>query len=80
VNDWNTSGVPLRKRLRRRFARVADAFKKFLKAMNPPRQERGLQRMCPFCGRITPRSKRSCLECGKAFSGGQLKREDATQE
>jgi hypothetical protein len=23
------------------------------------------QRMCPFCGLITPRSKSLCLECGK---------------
>jgi predicted amidophosphoribosyltransferase len=25
------------------------------------------QRMCPACGLITPRSKASCQECGKAF-------------
>jgi hypothetical protein len=25
------------------------------------------QRMCPFCGLITPRQKRCCLECGKAL-------------
>ena len=25
------------------------------------------QRMCPFCGLITPRSKRYCLECGKSL-------------
>ena len=80
MNDWNTSGVPLGQRLRRRFARVADSFKKFLEAVNPPRQECGLQRMCPFCGRITPRAKRSCLECGKSFRGDQLKPNNATQE
>jgi hypothetical protein len=25
------------------------------------------QRMCPFCGLITPRYKRYCLECGKSL-------------
>jgi hypothetical protein len=25
------------------------------------------QRMCPFCGLITSRRKRHCLECGKAL-------------
>jgi hypothetical protein len=25
------------------------------------------QRMCPFCGLITPRRKRHCLECGKSL-------------
>jgi hypothetical protein len=80
MSDWNTSGVPFGKRLRRRFALAADWFKKFLATVNPPRQERGTQRMCPFCGRITPRSKRSCLECGKSFRGDQLKPNNATQE
>jgi hypothetical protein len=25
-------------------------------------------RMCPFCGLITPRKGRSCLECGKVLN------------
>ena len=25
------------------------------------------QRMCPFCGLITPRHETCCLECGKSF-------------
>ena len=25
------------------------------------------QRMCPFCGLITPRRKSCCLECGKVL-------------
>jgi len=27
----------------------------------------GSQRMCPFCGLITSRSKAHCLECGKSL-------------
>jgi hypothetical protein len=25
------------------------------------------QRVCPFCGLITPRRERKCLECGKSL-------------
>jgi hypothetical protein len=25
------------------------------------------QRMCPFCGLITPRHEACCLECGRSF-------------
>jgi len=25
------------------------------------------QRMCPFCGLITPRRERYCMECGKSI-------------
>jgi hypothetical protein len=28
----------------------------------------GSQRMCPFCGLITSRSKADCLECGRSLS------------
>jgi len=28
----------------------------------------GRLRMCPSCGRITPRSKSACLECGKVLA------------
>jgi len=28
----------------------------------------GSLRMCPSCGRITPRSKPWCLECGKVLT------------
>ena len=35
---------------------------------NKPRgDEFAPQRMCPFCGLITPRSNRNCLECGKSL-------------
>lgn len=80
MSDWNTSGVPLRERLRRRFALVAASWKKLLTPADRPSQGFGSQRMCPFCGRITPRSKRSCLECGKSFSSDPLKPNNATQE
>ncbi len=26
------------------------------------------QRMCPYCGLITPQAKTSCLECGRSFN------------
>ena len=39
----------------------------------------GSQRMCPFCGLITPRAKRFCLECGKSLRGNQMGRKDARQ-
>jgi hypothetical protein len=32
-----------------------------------PDKEFAPQRMCPFCGLITPRGKVYCLECGKSL-------------
>lgn len=54
-----------RNRVRRRLASVADTFREMLAASKPRSQDFGSQRMCPFCGLITPRSQRLCLECGK---------------
>ena len=34
-----------------------------------PEHQYGGQRMCPFCGLITPRAERFCLECGKPLRG-----------
>jgi hypothetical protein len=68
-----------RKRLRRRLAFIVDSFKKQLALLKPPTQDFGSQRMCPFCGLITSRSKRFCLECGKSLRGSQLERKDARQ-
>jgi ribosomal protein S27E len=34
------------------------------------------QRMCPACGLITPRSKATCLECGKTFREPSAGRRD----
>ena len=60
--------LPFRRRLRRRLAFLGDVFGKLLAALTPQTQEVRSQRMCPFCGLITPRHKRSCLECGRAFN------------
>lgn len=35
--------------------------------MKPRGNEFAPQRMCPFCGLITPRGKVHCLECGKSL-------------
>jgi hypothetical protein len=51
--------------LRKPFAKKAGGF--------------GSQRMCPFCGLITPRTKQSCLECGKSLRGVRIERKDARQ-
>src|SRR5271168_498658 len=51
------------------FSRLRDLpalVKKWLR-MKPRVEEFAPQRVCPFCGLITPRSKRNCLECGKTF-------------
>jgi hypothetical protein len=52
---------PFRDRLRRRLAFITDLFGKL-----QVREVRS-QRMCPFCGLITPRNKTCCLECGKSL-------------
>jgi len=57
----------LRDRLRRRLAGIADSFSKLTVTVRPATQTFESQRMCPFCSLITPRSRRFCLECGKAF-------------
>jgi hypothetical protein len=35
--------------------------------MSPQDGDFASQRMCPFCGLITPRHRTCCLECGKAL-------------
>ncbi len=55
---------------------ISDSLRKFF-GMN--RADFASQRMCPFCGLITPRSKRFCLECGKPLRGVQLERKNARQ-
>jgi hypothetical protein len=72
------------RRLRRSFrewlAQITESFMKLLAKPKSPTQEYGSQRMCPFCGLITPRSQRLCLECGKPLRAVQLERKAARQE
>ena len=58
-------------RLRRTLSFMASPFRN-LHGMYPSDLQgtgQGLtsQRMCPFCGLITPRYKRCCLECSKSL-------------
>jgi len=45
---------------------LAASLRKRLK-MEPHDGDFASQRMCPFCGLITPRHEVCCLECGRAF-------------
>jgi hypothetical protein len=47
-------------------ALVAASLRKSLK-MEPHDGDFTSQRMCPFCGLITPRFRSCCLECGKSL-------------
>lgn len=55
-------------RLRRRLASITAAFTKVFVTLKPQTREFFPQRMCPFCGLITPRRGSSCLECGRRLS------------
>jgi hypothetical protein len=79
MDQWNTSGVPFGKRLRRGLASISARFTDLVVRTNPPPQNSRAQRMCPFCGLITPRFQRSCVECGKSFGGTQLEPNNAKQ-
>ena len=59
---------PVSRRLQRRLAYISDLLVKLLAIVTPRTREIRSQRMCPFCGLITPRYKTSCLECGKSLS------------
>jgi hypothetical protein len=52
--------------LRSLFSFVSILVNKLLR-MRPHDGEFAPQRMCPFCGLITPRRKRRCLECGESL-------------
>ena len=58
---------PFGNRARRRLAFIADWYGKLLAILTPSSLEVRSQRMCPFCGLITPRRKTFCLECGKSL-------------
>jgi hypothetical protein len=57
---------PFFARLRSLVGLVPALVKKLL-GTKPPEEKFAPQRMCPYCGLITSRSKRYCLECGKSF-------------
>jgi len=63
--------------LRRRLASVREFLGTLLEMLKPRTQEVRSQRVCPFCGLITPRAKRVCLECGKSLSAVSLERKEA---
>jgi len=46
---------------------LAASLRKML-GTEPHNGDFALQRMCPFCGLITPRYETCCLECGKLLS------------
>lgn len=57
----------MRNQLGRRLRSLAEFLGKLLARSTPRAREVRSQRMCPFCGLITSRSKSCCLECGKAL-------------
>jgi len=57
---------PFFARLRETRAFLAASARKFM-GMEPHDGDFASQRMGPFCGLITPRYERCCLECGKLF-------------
>jgi hypothetical protein len=59
---------PFRNRARRQLAVIADWYGKLLAMLTPRAREVRSQRMCPFCGLITPRHVTFCLECGKSLN------------
>jgi hypothetical protein len=48
-------------------ASIAALLRKRL-GMEPRAGDFASQRMCPFCGLITPRYETCCLECGRVLS------------
>jgi hypothetical protein len=57
---------PLFVRVRNLRAFIAASMRKMLR-MEPHDGDFASQRVCPFCGLITPRYETCCLECGKAI-------------
>jgi hypothetical protein len=62
-----------RDRFRRRLATIAASVSKLFASITLPARGFASQRMCPFCGLITSRSKTSCLECGKSLAPATTK-------
>jgi hypothetical protein len=59
---------PLRNRVRQRLTFIADLRGRLLAMLTQRAREVRSQKMCPFCGLITPRYKTFCLECGKSLN------------
>jgi hypothetical protein len=57
---------PLASRVRSLYAFVAASLRKSF-GIQPRDGDFTSQRMCPFCGLITPRHETCCLECGKSL-------------
>lgn len=57
---------PLVVRIRSVRAFIAASLRKML-GMEAHDGDFASQRVCPFCGLITPRHETCCLECGKAL-------------
>ena len=68
-----------RNRLRRSLVPFWNFLTKLFAVPARPPTGYGTQGVCPFCGRITPRSQRLCLECGKPLRGIQMPPKDARQ-
>lgn len=58
---------PFLVRVRSLRAYMAASMRKMLR-MEPRTGDFASQRVCPFCGLITPRYETCCLECGKALN------------
>ena len=57
----------LRDRFRKGLRGISHSFSKLMATTEPKTGKFGSQRMCPFCGLITARSQRCCLECGRSL-------------
>jgi hypothetical protein len=71
---------PSRPSFRRRLASIKGSIGKLLALLRPQFQEVRTQRMCPFCGLITPRAGAFCLECAKPLRIAQAERKAVQQE
>jgi hypothetical protein len=65
---------------RRRLDLIANSFGKLVAVFRPQAREVRTQRICPFCGLITPRAGRVCLECGKPLRAVPAEPKAAHQE
>jgi predicted amidophosphoribosyltransferase len=70
---------PFRPSFRRRLTLAREFLAKLLLLLRPEAREVRTQRMCPFCGLITPRVNRFCLECGKPLQGLPAERKPVRQ-